>query len=509
LESGNEGLHRLRQFQTVDSAGLRAGKHALGFGIDYRAVTAVRRDVAQTVGVIADNANDLVDTRNLWKFLNSPVSENAELTEYSLWAQDTWRATARLTISMGLRWEFSPSPNSSAPVNLYDPATETLTSTSGPIWPASYHNLAPRLGLAYRLTKDGRTVLRAGAGLYYDSSVSIATDALDGGPLNSNQLLSGVHAPFSVNFIYGFQSGLKLPQIRQWNVSLERAITQNDVVSMGYVGANGRELIRREVGGPGSGPNSWLALTTNNGFSNYQALQFQYRRQLTAGFQASAAYAWSHSIDNDSSDASLMWAGAGASPNFDFGSSDFDLRHTFNASLIYQAGGKLKGWRAETIVRARSGFPVTALQSEQYTGIAFDNFTRPNYLGGPVWIVDGSTPGGMRLNPAAFQTVAAGAQGNLGRNAIAGLGMWQVDFAIGREFQFRERRRLDIRVEAFNALNHASFSDPVRYLDSPLFGQSTSMLNLMLGTGSPASGLAPMLQSGGPRLLQGTVRFWF
>lgn len=226
-----------------------------------------------------------------------------------------------------------------------------------------------------------------GAGLYYDSSVSIATDVLDGGPLNSSQLISGIHAPFSVNFIYGFVSGLKLPQVRQWNVSLDRALTSHDVVSLGYVGSNGRELIRREVGGPGSGPNSWLALTTNDGFSNYQALQFQYRRRFASGWQASAAYTWSHSIDNDSSDASLLWAGLGASPNFDFGSSDFDLRHAFNGSLSYQfTAGRLKGWRAESIVRARSGFPLTVLESEQYTGIAFTNFARPNYIGGPVWV---------------------------------------------------------------------------------------------------------------------------
>lgn len=510
LESGDEGLHRQRQFQTVDSATLRLGRHSLGFGIDYRALTAIRRDAAGAVGVIADSANDLSDMRNLWKFINPQISQDAQLTEYSLWSQDTWRVSSALTIAMGLRWEFSPSPAASAPVYVFTASTGNLTSTSGSIWPASYHNFAPRLGAAYRLTHDGRTVLRAGAGLYYDSSVSIATDALDGGPLNSSQLISGVHAPFSVNFIYGFVAGLKLPQVRQWNVTLERAVTAHDVVSLGYIGSNGRELIRREAGGAGSGPNSWLALTTNDGFSNYQALQFQYRRQFASGWQATAAYAWSHSIDNDSSDASLLWAGAGTSPNFDFGSSDFDLRHAFNASLTYQfTSGKLKGWRAETILRARSGFPLTVLDSEQYTGIGFTNFARPNYLGGPVWISDAAAPGGMQLNQAVFQTLASGVQGDLGRNAIAGLGMWQVDAAIAREFRFRDRLRLDLRVEAFNALNHPNLSDPVRYLDSPLFGQSTSMLNLMLGTGSPGSGLAPMLQSGGPRLLQATVRFWF
>jgi hypothetical protein len=510
LISGDEGSHRLRQFQTVDTAALRLGQHALGFGIDYRRVSAIRRDAAGAVGVIADGANDLSDTRNLWEYTNPQVTDNAELTEYSLWAQDTWRASSALTIAIGLRWEFSPSPAASTPINVYDPASGNLNSISGPIWPSSYHNLAPRIGAAYRLTKDGRTVLRAGAGLYYDSSVSIATDVLDGGPLNSGLLLSGVHAPFSVNFIYGFVAGLKLPQVRQWNVSIDRALTAHDVVTLGYVGSNGRELIRREAGGAGSGPNSWLALTTNDGFSNYQALQFQYRRQFADGWQASAAYTWSHSIDNDSSDASLLWAGAGASPNFDFGSSDFDLRHSFNGSLSYRfTSGKLKGWRAESIVRARSGFPITVLESEQYTGIAFANFARPNYIGGPVWVPDASAPGGKQLNPMVFQSLPSGAQGNLGRNAIAGLGMWQVDAAIGREFRFRDRIRLDLRVEAFNALNHANFADPLRYLDSPLFGQSTSMLNLMLGTGSPGSGLAPILQNGGPRLAQGTLRFLF
>ena len=66
-----------------------------------------------------------------------------------------------------------------------------------------------------------------------------------------------------------------------------------------------------------------------------------------------------------------------------------------------------------------------------------------------------------------------------------------------------------MRLEAFNALNQANFADPVRYLSSPVFGQSTSMLNLMLGTGSPGSGLSPLLQNGGARSVQGTIRFRF
>ncbi len=100
-------------------------------------------------------------------------------------------------------------------------------------------------------------------------------------------------------------------------------------------------------------------------------------------------------------------------------------------------------------------------------------------------------------------------QGSLGRNAIAGFGMAQVDVALRREFRLSDRRRLQLRLEAYNLLNHANFADPVSYLNSPVFGQSTSMLNLMLGSGSPGSGLAPVLQTGGPRSLQGSFRFQF
>ncbi len=81
--------------------------------------------------------------------------------------------------------------------------------------------------------------------------------------------------------------------------------------------------------------------------------------------------------------------------------------------------------------------------------------------------------------------------------------MWQVDLALRRDWKWREGRAIEVRLEAFNALNHANFADPVRYLNSPVFGQSTSMLNLMLGTGSPGSGLSPILQTGGARSFAG------
>ena len=122
---------------------------------------------------------------------------------------------------------------------------------------------------------------------------------------------------------------------------------------------------------------------------------------------------------------------------------------------------------------------------------------------------DPQTPAGRRINPGAFQPAGSAVQGNLGRNSLSGFGLSQIDLSVRREFFFGETRSLQFRVEAFNALNHPYFADPGKYLISPLFGQSTSMLNLMLGTGTPASGLAPIFQAGGARSLQLALRFRF
>jgi hypothetical protein len=102
-----------------------------------------------------------------------------------------------------------------------------------------------------------------------------------------------------------------------------------------------------------------------------------------------------------------------------------------------------------------------------------------------------------------------GEQGTLGRNVPAGFGMWQLDVALKREFHIKERFGIELRLDGFNALNHPNFADPVKFLDSPLFGRSTSLLNMELGTGSPGSGLAPALQTGAPREVQAAIRFHF
>ena len=515
--SGSEGDRRQRQFQLLQSASLNEGRHALRLGFDYRRIVPIRRDATGTLSVIAEDLAALTSGSDLWTARSAALSESTVVTEWALWAQDTWQVSRRLTVTPGLRWEFSPPPVTSSPVYFYDPVNNDVTQGQQPLWTASYRNFAPRLGAAYQLSRDGRTVLRGAAGLFYDSSLSIATDLINGGPLSISSFVSQMYAPFSTQLTYGLMPGLKMPRLVQWNVSLDHAFGARDVVSVGCVASTGDRLLRREIGGAGNTPTFLAALTTNNGRSGYQGLQAQYRRRVAEGFQALASYAWSHSIDDDSSDSFLMWAGAGASAAGDRGSSDFDLRHSFTAALTYEfparkagAARLLNGWALDAMLRARTGFPITVLQDDQYLGISLANAFRPDLVAGaPIWMADSNAPGGRYINPAAFRSTPTGRQGDLGRNTITGFGMSQVDLAVRREFRLGERRTLQFRMEAFNGLNEANFADPVRFMNSPMFGRSTSMLNLMLGSGSPGSGLAPILQTGGARSFQATLRFYF
>jgi hypothetical protein len=155
------------------------------------------------------------------------------------------------------------------------------------------------------------------------------------------------------------------------------------------------------------------------------------------------------------------------------------------------------------MARARTGFPIDVLTAENAFGLGFDNVSRPDLVPGqPVWLPNGS------LNPAAFTVPKGDHQGNLGRNAIRGFGFAQVDAAVQRDFAL-PFGSLRLQAEVRNVTNHASLSDPIGILSHPLFGQSTSLLNLMLGRGRPNTGLTPALQPGGPRTVQVSLLWRF
>jgi hypothetical protein len=524
--SGNEGEQRQSQVQIAQTASLNRGAHSIQAGSDYLQLEPVRQDAVASLSILVNSLAGIDNSSDFWIARAAPQDTAAKVKEASVFAQDTWRVTPRLTAVYGLRWEFSPALMSSPTTHFLNTQTGAIDVSQQPIWQTTYKDFAPRLGLAYRLDSSGHTVARAGVGIYYDSSLSIATDLIDGGPLTISQYESGRIAPFGSLLTFGFIPDLRLPLVKQWSVTLEHAFGYSDTVSIGYVCSTGRQLIRREIGGQGSSPDVWVALTTNDGSSDYDALNVQYRRRLARKVQALITYTWSHSIDDGSSDSGLYWAGSGQfywsnsrlALSNERGSSDFDIRHAIGATFTYELPRGIKGplarfmngWNMDGIFRARTGFPIDVLDTGQFMGLTLANAFRPDLVSGqPIWIADASAPGGRRLNPAAFSPAPQFVQGNLGRNTITGFGMAQADLALRREIPVREGRSVELRLEAFNALNHPNFADPVSFLASPLFGYSPSMLNVMLGSGSPGSGLAPMFQAGGARSVEASVRFKF
>ena len=217
--TGREGTRRQRQFQTVESTAWKAGAHTVRFGADYRRMVPIRRDATGVLSAIADDITSLTDKKNLWLGSSPAVSADTEVTELSLWAQDTWQISPRIVITPGLRWEFNPSPQAAPSTYFLDPQTGTFFDRNNRLlWPVPYTNFAPRLGGAWRVRKSGRTVLRAGGGLFYDSSLSIATDLINSGPFNITQLTNGAPTPHSRRCSsYAFSPNLRLPRLTEWN----------------------------------------------------------------------------------------------------------------------------------------------------------------------------------------------------------------------------------------------------------------------------------------------------
>lgn len=239
------------------------------------------------------------------------------------------------------------------------------------------------------------------------------------------------------------------------------------------------------------------------------------------GLEALVSYTWAHSIDTASNDTITVIHPANFYENQNRGPSDFDVRHSFTAALVYQFpnpafAGKfgraiLGGWAIDPLVRARSALPVDITRSSTATGGTL--FTsRVNLIPAqPLYIHDPSVPGERRLNPLAFMVPpgAALTQGTLGRNAMRGFTFNQLDVSVHRTFRVYERLQMQFRSDFFNAFNHPNFANPSgTYTTATTFGASTAMLGKALNA-TAGGGFNSLYQIGGPRSIQLSLRVSF
>src|SRR5262249_43944769 len=267
---GRNGVNLQRQMNLVDNLIVAAGNHQLKFGADYRRLSPIRGIRSNTINVYFDDVAGAIANTPSTVLIAAHASQHLLFTNFSAYAQDTWRATGRLTLSYGVRWEVNPAPSETSGhdaftiIGLDNPATMTLAPQGTPLWRTTYNNFAPRVGVAYQLSQapGQETVLRGGFGLFYDLGTGPTGYWFAG---NSFPYLSIKFLPkafpidpaqatppsFNLNPPYGdlvvFEPGFKLPRTYQWNIAVERSLGSQQTITTSYVAALGRRLLRVEV----------------------------------------------------------------------------------------------------------------------------------------------------------------------------------------------------------------------------------------------------------------------
>jgi hypothetical protein len=544
LNVGKIADNYTRQVNIVDNLSLVVGAHQIKVGVDYRRMFPIfSRSAYSDLASFAGVTGALTGKATLASITADAGSRYPLFPNLSLYAQDTWRVVPRLTVTYGIRWEFNPPPTEEkghTPLvvsGLANPSTATLAPKGAPLWQTSYNNFAPRIGVAYKIFPgaERETVLRSGFGVFYDLGTSDAAEAFSNyPPYIAFNVLPNVAYPLTPAALtppplvltlpvgpgFAFDPHLKLPLTYQWNATLEQGLSKSETLSLSYVGAAGRRLLRRGMISTPSNPVlSSVEEIKNSATSDYDALQARYNRHLSHGLQVLASYTWSHALDIASNDTAYNVSSVLVSPNIDRASSDFDVRHELTGAVTYDfpspvkahvLGYVLRDWAIDSVVTARSATPVNVIAGVDTLGSGQSTISRPDLLPGiPLYLQDSTVAGGRRINRAAFVAPPKGRQGTLSRNALRGFPLSQVDLAVRRNFALTERVHLQYRAELFNIFNHPNFANPLNNIQSSLFGTSTSTLAQSLGAGGITGGLNPLYQVGGPRSVQFALKLMF
>jgi len=296
-----------RQLNIVDAVQLTKAGHQLKFGIDYRRLFPIYGPLQYNQAYFFNGATGLLagTAASLSTIGFSTSNRFPHATNFSTYAQDTWQASSRLTLAYGLRWDINPPPRIDGNTDALTLATADQTALAlapagTPMYRTTYGNVAPRIGATYRVREAsvGETVVRGGWGAFYDLGVGPAIDDLATAyPFVVRRTQLNVPFPTSpalltpptatpgavVDFLTVADPHLQLPYTHQWNVAVERAVGAASMVSLSYVGAAGRRLIREERLISPTPQFGQLTLITNNGHSRYNSLQVKYTRRLSQG----------------------------------------------------------------------------------------------------------------------------------------------------------------------------------------------------------------------------------
>ena len=423
--------------------------------------------------------------------------------EFDLYIHDEWKALPKLTLNLGLRYEFVTNPTTNVhPLNaVTNPPFGTFERVPNVFGenPAT-KNFDPRIGIAYDPFGDHKTAIRAGFGMFYN-------------PIRARTYASGYYfnPPYALAFIplpqfpNPFPGALPppaqlvgvdyhpnhTPHMYQWNLNIQRQLFQSTTLTVGYVGSRGLNLYAArdinpvmpkivdgvEVFGVPRGATAGIvgnarlnptaaALSSEAPVadSNYHSLQLGVSRRFSEGLQSQLSYTWSKCMDNASGTYGLEGGIPWSNPlngSFDHGRCLFDRPQVFRLSGVYALPFKqnilVKGWQMSGGFVAQTGAPWNVVIGFDQSGSAVGN-QRPNL----VMPVDQIYTDNISqwANPAAFTLPAPGTLGNLQRDFLTGPHTVNLDASLLKETPIKEGYRLQFRAEFFNLANHANFGLP-------------------------------------------------
>ncbi|MGD0414278.1 MAG: TonB-dependent receptor [Terriglobales bacterium] len=582
FSSGNYGVWNRGDQSLREIATLIKGKHVIQFGGEAVRLTQPMGNLFQEGGTfyfgnLTNNA--------LADFEVGFVSEtiqggglflNFTGINWSAFVQDDWKATPRLTLSAGLRWDpWIPSKDSLGRVACFDPgAPQSVRYPNAPpgllyggtnhdpgcpeagIF-ADYKNFGPRFGFAYRVTQDGTTSIRGGAGYYYEPPNSLIYQQMVGVPpfapvinlygvsLSDPYGSAGVSNPFPAGFgpnnpgpdaTFPSQPSftqiqdphLRLPMVLAWNLTVEHSFKANWLLRVAYVGNSGHRLygtgdqesglLQLNPTIPGTNgvrvnQNYGSVAEINSGVnSNYNALQLTIEKRLGHGFSFLSNFAWAKALDDfaPQPQGSLYYLYTNTCTcgrHFDYGPSADDLNKVFKINGNYEtphvhvASPILNGWELTAIVDWQTGSPFTIYSGydNSESGIGND---RADLVPGVNPVLPGRSHTASIaewFNPAAFVPNAIGTFGDSGKNFLRGPRFFNTDLAAIKKFKVGERVSVMFRAEFFNAFNNVNLGLPGNQLGA---GTSNGFARIGGTAGGGAYGGPTSYGTAQPRIIQ-------
>jgi hypothetical protein len=428
------------------------------------------------------------------------------------WLQDHWQVNSKLNLNYGVRWSYvGPFRDKQDKITSFtlENGFERIGPNGVPLWRKDYNNFAPRLGFAYQAVS--RLVVRGGYGIYYDApasnsfvaNLSMPNGGADGihanpaGPdpvftisqpnvtFAANQPVFPTNAtPRSVG-AFGVNKDWRLGYLQNYHLHVQARLHSGVLAQVGYVGSHGTALpllrsVNPVVGGRRLHADRYPLLAAINiqetaGNSNYNSLQASLRVTSWKRLTVNANYTYAKSLDNGPGARSTLPANS-FNLRREYGPSGFDNRHILTGLVNHELpgwGARLplltRGWQVNSLFTAHTGDPLDLLSGTNRSG-ALDNRDRVDVVG------DWRTGIPARassfapvpwFNPRAFAAAATGTFGNIGRNALYGPGMVNIDFSFFKEFPIRENLRTQFRVEIYNLFNRANWGNPGVALNAP------------------------------------------